>query len=100
MFKVRVVDSIFKIREVDGETTRRLWDTKIYNVVVEAKSKKSARFVAVDVVKETINKEPNYEHEVQAGRVWPTDDETMVYEVEGKNVARDENWRETIKELA
>lgn len=101
MYKVRVVEHVYKVKteEVDGEvveTSRKLWDTKIYNVIVAADSKKLARFAAekkVDAPKQ------GYVSKIKAGKVWHTDEPEGVSEPEEKEVVRDVNWRETIKEM-
>lgn len=96
VYKVRVVEHIYK------ETVKKkplLWDTKVYNVVVESSSKKQARFDAVDVIS-SMPHNGKYKHIVKAGKVWLTQDEIGVYEPNEKMVVRDENWRETIKEIA
>lgn len=96
MYKVRVVEHIYKLKTEDDGVKEKLWDTKVYNVTVEADSKNAAKKVAITKV---YSEQTGYVHKFNAGKVW-AGTVLGVCEPEEKDVCRDENWRETIKEMA
>lgn len=104
-YKVTIIEKEYTLKfEGKKEVSRSLYDTRVYLMVMKGNNKQHARVRAKRCAKGTLKPSKTSFTQVSVGKAYKCwngllYEEGQVFYPHEKDIARDSNWRETIKEM-